>query len=247
MARLTVFFDRKKVAHYDVEDGRVRIGRHPKVDIFLPHKAVSRLHAIVLKVDEGWAVQTAGSSNVVFVNGSAVKGARLLEEKDRIQFAKYVIQFSEQADDEEAIAEGEAVSASASAPRPSGDEEYEPTVGLTPEKLLELRRRTAQLARPHIVWKLDGDEKMVNLKDQGAFIGTSSDSQIRIPSGWLVASQHARVVKMVHSFVIAPCEWWGKVRVNGEKVGHPRSLEDGDEILIGKTKLTFRMSAFQPG
>lgn len=93
MARLVVYFDRNKVGHYDFDGGRIRVGRHPESDIFLPHQSVSRLHVALVKEGDQWHVENAGGRNAIFVNGSVMKTSVNLSADDRIEFGRYIIRF----------------------------------------------------------------------------------------------------------------------------------------------------------
>ena len=93
MARLVVYFDRNKIGIYDVEEGRVRVGRHPDSDIFLPHPSVSRLHLALVREADDWIVEHTGGQNAIFVNGSVMKRSVVLGDEDRIEFGRYIIRF----------------------------------------------------------------------------------------------------------------------------------------------------------
>lgn len=81
LATLTV-----KGIEHDValEGERMTIGRLAACDISLQDANVSREHAALVSVPEGWAIQDLESRNGTFVNGRAVKNA-ILQEGDTIR------------------------------------------------------------------------------------------------------------------------------------------------------------------
>jgi predicted component of type VI protein secretion system len=246
VAYLRVFYESKSVGEYSFTDGRIRVGRHPMADIFLPHRAVSRLQCTLSPLTGGWRIEAAGK-NTIFVNDKAVGGAHHLSEGDRITFAQYVLVFSlsESLVDEESDPLAGVVS-SASAPRPTGGEVDHSTHGLSPEQLDAFRERANEMARPHLAWRTGAKHESHILRPRGTFIGASPKVDVRIAGGLLVAGRHARVVHGAESYVVAPCSWWTRVRVNGERIKDSTVLENGDEITIGKTVITYRVSAYIP-
>lgn len=247
MARLTVYFEDKKAAHYDIKSGHIRVGRHPKAEIFLADPAVSRQQLAFDRKDGFWVVEPGRGKVNVFLNGEPLTEPTAINEGGRVQFGQYAIRYSEELDDSDTLEMNhrkEAVLAAIGpVPRSEGGEDADSTLGVTPERLEEMRARAAQLAQPYITWKEAGEKKTANLGDQGAFIG-KGDGEIQIPGGMLIHSQHARIAKNKDGFLIAPCSRWAKTLVNGAKLSGPRQLRNGDEIQIGGTKMTYKTSAY---
>lgn len=72
--------------------GPVYIGRHPRSQIFLPHNAVSRQHAVVFTASDGkWMVQDLDSANRTYLNGEVV-GQAPLKTGDRLRIADFAIE-----------------------------------------------------------------------------------------------------------------------------------------------------------
>ncbi len=63
------------------------IGRDAECDIIIPDRQVSRLHARLTRVDDGFQIEDLGSKNGTHVNGALVQGARRLQDGDLIQVA----------------------------------------------------------------------------------------------------------------------------------------------------------------
>ncbi len=74
-----------------LDQKRVTIGRAPDCDIVLPRRQVSRHHARIERVDEGYLLRDLGSKNGTYVNGQRVEGEpHRLNDGDEIQIALYV-------------------------------------------------------------------------------------------------------------------------------------------------------------
>lgn len=72
----------------------ITIGRDASCDIQLPHVSVSRLHASVVRQENGYILIDRNSTNGVSVNGTRVKGAYALREKDVILITNSKLTFS---------------------------------------------------------------------------------------------------------------------------------------------------------
>ena len=67
-------------------------GRHPESDIFLDDITVSRRHAEVKRVDDGYVVADVGSLNGTYLNRERVEEAPL-ENGDELQVGKFKLVF----------------------------------------------------------------------------------------------------------------------------------------------------------
>lgn len=72
---------------------RMILGRHPECDIVLDVGAVSRQHAVVVRMNNEFYVEDLKSRNGTFVNGEAVMGRRRLQENDRVKVCDIVFAF----------------------------------------------------------------------------------------------------------------------------------------------------------
>lgn len=70
---------------YNVELPRITIGRSSENDIVLNHPSVSRVHAILEKVGDGYVLSDNHSMNGVLVDGTPIVAPVLLKDKDVIQ------------------------------------------------------------------------------------------------------------------------------------------------------------------
>ncbi len=79
------------------------LGRHPECDIVLDVGAISRQHARILKLGDGFFVEDLHSRNGTFLNEQSVRGRRKLSENDRLRICDLVFVFH-QGTDEAAVA-----------------------------------------------------------------------------------------------------------------------------------------------
>jgi pSer/pThr/pTyr-binding forkhead associated (FHA) protein len=85
-------------SRYALEHETTTVGRHPDSDIFLDDITVSRRHAVVTRLDDGYEVKDAGSLNGTYVNHERVETARL-QQFNELQIGRFVLTFVE--DDDE--------------------------------------------------------------------------------------------------------------------------------------------------
>ena len=79
---------------YALERDRLTIGRSPDCDIFLDDVTVSRRHALLVKREDGYAIEDQASLNGTYVNRRRVDSMRL-EDGDEMQIGKYKLTFLE--------------------------------------------------------------------------------------------------------------------------------------------------------
>ena len=77
---------------YSVPETGLSIGRESGSDVVIPHKQVSRKHAMIMPTLRGYELKDL-SSNGVYVNGSRINGTQLLARADMIRIAKDEFRF----------------------------------------------------------------------------------------------------------------------------------------------------------
>jgi hypothetical protein len=82
------------------------IGREKGADIYMPHEAISRRHAIIEWRDGDFYIEDIGSKNGVFVNKKRIKRKKLLD-NDLIEIYPWKIRFKEFRGDIDLLAEPE--------------------------------------------------------------------------------------------------------------------------------------------
>lgn len=84
-----------------------------------------------------------------------------------------------------------------------------------------------------IEFPLDGDEHE---------LGRDEELAIRVDEP-LVSRRHARILRRGEGWVVVDLGSTNFTRVNGQRVRREHELEHGDEIRLGRTKLTFLTGA----
>lgn len=73
-------------------DRDIVIGRAPMADLVLADPTVSRRHARIARVAEGYGIADLGSGNGTLVNGRRITEPRLLESGDRLQLGRVALE-----------------------------------------------------------------------------------------------------------------------------------------------------------
>jgi pSer/pThr/pTyr-binding forkhead associated (FHA) protein len=86
-----------------------------------------------------------------------------------------------------------------------------------------------------------GIPQILDLTKMVTTVGNSDEADVKC-SGWLVGKMAALINKTPYGFFLKYHEGTKKPHVNGEAVSSQVQLQDGDEIVIGSTKMTFNVS-----
>jgi pSer/pThr/pTyr-binding forkhead associated (FHA) protein len=89
------------VAEVSFREDELRIGRMKENDLVINNLAVSRFHAALRRVGDGFEIEDLGSENGTFVNGVPVKGRVAVAPGAEIAIGKHVLSIRSGADDEE--------------------------------------------------------------------------------------------------------------------------------------------------
>ena len=84
VSRLLALADDVRPADFALEADSCTIGRAATCQIVVPHPAVSRLHALVVREGPRFLLRDAGSVNGTFVNGARIAAPHLLADRDQI-------------------------------------------------------------------------------------------------------------------------------------------------------------------
>jgi hypothetical protein len=79
-------------SRFSLDRDTTTVGRHPDSDIFLDDITVSRRHAVIRHVRDGYEVDDAGSLNGTYVNHKRVETAPL-QHLDEVQIGRFVLTF----------------------------------------------------------------------------------------------------------------------------------------------------------
>lgn len=82
-----------------VDHSPFNIGRKEGSGLFLASDGVSRNHAEIIQVPDGWLLKDCGSTNGTYVNGKRLTSNHLLQQGDTIKFAEFRFEVSEYTDE----------------------------------------------------------------------------------------------------------------------------------------------------
>ena len=94
-------------------------------------------------------------------------------------------------------------------------------------------------AAARLVWeRTDGGKVEVAIDGDEHELGRDEDVAIRVDEP-LVSRRHARILRRGEGWVVVDLGSTTFTRVNGQRVRREQELEHGDEIRLGRSKLTF--------
>jgi pSer/pThr/pTyr-binding forkhead associated (FHA) protein len=214
---------------YPFDQGRLVIGRGASADVRIPHLTVSAVHATLTLDGAEYTLVDQGSTNGTKVNGEPlVRGRRkALRDGDRIEIGAYVLSFHA----------GEIV-----------------TQPITAERTAELARRLFRESRaeravppPRLV-VLDGPAVGARFDvplAAGRWIVGQGEQCALVVNDPGVAREHLEVVRDAEGIRVRPVDAAHPVEIEGERIV-VRRLRDGDELVLGKTRLLFEEPAEEP-
>lgn len=91
---LTVLQGKQQGIVYTLDGETAVIGRSPKCEIFLNDMTVSRKHAVLERVAQGWSIRDTDSFNGVWVNNTNIDHA-MLNDRDIVQIGCFVLRYAE--------------------------------------------------------------------------------------------------------------------------------------------------------
>jgi predicted component of type VI protein secretion system len=210
---------------FPFEQTRIVLGRGSAADVRIPHRTVSEFHATVQLHGDAWQLCDAGSTNGTKLNGKRLTGDRgkRLREGDLIELGAYALSFHT----------GVLVSEPVSAER---------TAELA-RRLLRDAHGSPALPAPRLC-VVSGPQTGVVLEIANApsrvLVGRKQGCQLLLSTPD-VGPEHAEVIHDLDGVLI---------RGLGEFVlgvgGQPqrtRRLRDGDEVVLGETRLFFEEPA----
>jgi len=110
--------------------------------------------------------------------------------------------------------------------------------GLSPEHVPEKPKKIELYGSVTII--SGGTPQIIDLNKRLTTLGKSRESDVRC-SGLLVGKTAALINKRPNGFFLAYAEGLKKPEVNGKVVTTQVQLQDGDEIGIGSTRMTFNL------
>jgi pSer/pThr/pTyr-binding forkhead associated (FHA) protein len=244
MFKLVLRFQDAVIKEYEFEKTPVTMGRRDDNDITIDNMAVSGHHAVIEKEDPNYYVLTdLESLNGTFLNQKKVERERIFE-GDSFIIGKHLIEFHDLRPEEERPV------------RPERDEQggkqgpkFRETVVLDTEAQQDLLAKQAgEGPLPEKPKKIElygsltiisgATPQIIDLDKRLTTLGKSDEADVKC-SGLLVGKTAALINKRPNGFFLAYAEGMKKPEVNGEQVTTQVQLQDGDEILVGNTRMTF--------
>jgi pSer/pThr/pTyr-binding forkhead associated (FHA) protein len=93
VSRLVIYEGDMQRAEHQLAGAVVGLGRHPKNDIVLDDRTLSRFHARIERREGDYIVVDLGAQNGVHLNGSRIEGEASLQYGDRIDLGRYTAVF----------------------------------------------------------------------------------------------------------------------------------------------------------
>ena len=112
-----------------------------------------------------------------------------------------------------------------------------PRTGAERERWLERARAHVTTKGEHLVYEDDGEMVAVELRREWTRVGRSLAADVRFDDP-TVSRRHALIVRQPDGVRVLDDRSLNGVFVNGERVDW-RGLHDGDEIVVGRYRLTF--------
>ncbi|MGD0839546.1 MAG: FHA domain-containing protein [Candidatus Acidiferrales bacterium] len=237
MARLILKFEGAVIKEVPLGNRPVTVGRAPDNDIPIDNLAVSNNHARIYEEAGRLVVEDLTSLNGTFVNGLRVERA-MLNDGDSIEIGKHNIVVDQEHDAAVPLDSRRKVSA------PKVDE----TMVLDTKMRREMFEQAAALGErsqispgrmrvPTLV-VLGGrtDRKEYQLTDMLTVIGKSPMASIKL-RGWFAPNVAAQIHKHDDGYYLGLGD--RVPSVNGMIIVGPTRLKDGDEISVGRVRLSF--------
>ncbi|HMK34594.1 MAG TPA: FHA domain-containing protein [Desulfomonilaceae bacterium] len=249
MFKLVLKFQDAVLEEYKFDSTPVTIGRRDDNDVVIDNMAVSGHHsAIEFEEPNSYVLVDLESLNGTFLNEKKVNRERIFN-GDNVIVGKHVLEFVDLRPESE---------------WPSRDpvEEEESALEFRETRPLDTQAQQELLAKQaaddgtstdqpvekpkkielfgSVTILSGGTPQIIDLTKRLTTLGKSDETDIRC-SGLLVGKTAAIINKRPNGFFLAYAEGLKKPEVNGETVTTQVQLQDGDEITIGSTRMTFNL------
>jgi pSer/pThr/pTyr-binding forkhead associated (FHA) protein len=198
----------------------IRIGRRPDLELPLPDRALSALHARLVRTDDGWRIEDLGSTNGTRVDGERLppNAPRPLTAGAQITLGQIVFAF-----DGTVAAVLGAEGTATIARRLVGDlfaaspGSATPTLSIVTGVRVRPPLRLEQVDRRYVIGRVESCDLQLGSEE--------------------VSREHAEIVRLWDQVVIGDLGSKNGVRVNDVLLTEQRRLRDGDRVQIGPALL----------
>ncbi len=250
MFKLILKFQDRIDREFEFEKTPVKIGRRDDNHVVIDNMAVSGHHCQIDLDENGLYILTDKESlNGTHVNEQKVERAPVYD-GDVIDVGKHTLLFSDlRGDTQRARRPYQGEETPKPAPPSTGETQQlkidKPTESMPTNAKGGAGEVPNENQRPKRVQLFGsitiisgGTPQILDLAKVLTKLGKSEEADIRC-SGLLVGKIAAVINKRPNGFYLAYTEGIKKPEVNGEAVTRERQLKDGDEIVIGNTRMTF--------
>ncbi|MBI5250979.1 MAG: FHA domain-containing protein [Desulfomonile tiedjei] len=248
MFKLVLKFQDAVLEEYTFEKTPVTVGRRDDNDVVIDNMAVSGHHALIEEEEPNYYVLVdLESLNGTFVNEKKIARERVFD-GDTLIVGKHVLDFIDLRPEEERPLRDSQI--------PDKQAAFRDTVILDTKAQQELLAKQAAEKGfsddkpPERPKKIElhgsitiisgGIPQIIDLTKRLTTLGKSGDADVKC-SGILVGKTAALINKRPNGYFLAYAEGLKKPEVNGEAVTTQIQLQDGDEISIGGTRMTFNL------
>lgn len=209
---------------YELDQGRIAIGRSAGSDVRLPHLTVSETHATLEQSAQGHSLRDEGSTNGTYVNGAPLVALRprTLRDGDEIEIGEFHLTFRV----------GTSLGAQVSPER---------TASLARRLLREMLGREHAAASPPFLQIAEGPDAgtVVNLSDPPSKlrIGRGDEADLML-SDQDVSRLHLELVRDFDGTLARDLESKNGLSVNGKRL-RERRLRHGDALHLGNTRIVY--------
>lgn len=227
MPYLRIYTGDKLIEQHELNAGRTMIGRASDNDVVLPDRGVSKHHAFIDRVAEGYLYCDNGSANGSFIGDERVR-MQQLRFWDEIRISGYTLKFMAKA-----RLPGEERGADSQFDRRlNQDETMEMDIaGLAGLARQALRRKIATLVISR------GPDVTESVALDGVAYGLGKHQEIAV-GGWLSPRTAARIQRRPDGIYLSP-HWLARVLVNGDRIATATLLRDGDQLEVSGTRMRF--------
>lgn len=228
MARLILSLKGRELDKFVLGQGTVVLGRSPESDIRIDNPAISRKHASIECIGQGYVVTDLGSSNGTFLNGEPLKAPTPLKPGDVIGLAKFELLFQD--------------TPRAEVEKLMGSVDMEATVMVDSEAMAKAFQSVPtgapMVSGPRKLVVLKGEANVKELVIERDVITFGKDDKCDlVVKGFFLDRIEGTLTQKQGKYHLLPMG--SGVKVNEQKIDQEVILKVGDTFSIGKTILAF--------
>jgi pSer/pThr/pTyr-binding forkhead associated (FHA) protein len=208
---------------YPFAGREMSIGRNCDNDIIIDNLSVSRKHAVISSVKDGYSISDCDSKNGIFLNGKPIKKADL-KSGDTILLGKYALVFEVPQGDSLPVTDLDQTVIIPNFRSEKGKEELHIDYPVVNENNPRLCRTSSEEDYP--------------IRGDSFLIGKDSKSDLRL-DGLFAPKKLAEITRMGDAFLLQKVCGKKKISVNGETI-EEKILEENDLIAIGSEEFVFK-------